>query len=129
MNTRTVKDKIKGLNNPQLGSFGEYLFSNYILNELHKRLVKVHRDGTDFIFDGNAIDVGARRNLNQKYSADIIRNKDAFVFFNKDCCVIKYPSKFEAKISWYHVSLLFVKWLINHSPIILPHPVPAAPEY
>jgi len=116
MDIDIAKEIIRKLNNPQLGSFGEYLVAEYGTKVLKKNVIGVHRDGIDLIFDGNKVDVGSQRKLDKGYSGGIIANKDVFVFFCKDACVIHYPSRFEAHLSWEDVSLLFEAWQKNHKP-------------
>ena len=116
MDIDIAKEIIRKLNNPQLGSFGEYLVAEYGTKVLKKSVIGVHRDGIDLIIDGNRVDVGSQRKLDKRYSRGKITNKDVFVFFCKDACIIHYPSRFEANLSWEDVSLLFEEWQKNHKP-------------
>jgi hypothetical protein len=59
-----TKTKILKLNNPQFGSFGEYVFSDYVVNTLKKKLSNLHRDHGHYIFEGNIIDVGSHTRCN-----------------------------------------------------------------
>ncbi len=115
MNLEALKEKIQKMNNPQVGSLGEFIVAEYGKNVLQQEVIGVHRDGVDLIFNGYRVDVGARRQLDKDYYGGKIPNKDIFVFFTKDCCVIKYPSRFEAMLTWEDVGHLFEEWQRNHS--------------
>lgn len=109
-----IKEKIQKLNNPQFGSFGEYIFADYAVNIRKDKVKKVHRDRTDFSINNVNIDVGASRKLTLNYNGKKkIPRKDAFVFFYNDCCFIDYPNVFEAKLEWSYIIELYEKWSVS----------------
>jgi len=119
MSIADTKHEIEKLNNPQFGSFAEFVFVNHVINVRNQDLIKIHRDDADFIMQGNTIDVGGRRMLNKHFTNQTIRNKTVSVFFYKDCCFINYPTIFEAKIDWSDIVSLYKAWRQN-PPIHIP---------
>jgi len=106
-----IKKIIKKLNNPQFGSFGEYVFADYATNILEYEVKKIHRDGIDFSINNVGVDVGASRKLDINYSGrKKIPKKDVYVFFYKDYCFIDYPNNFEAKLNWHSILEQYEKW-------------------
>ena len=109
-----VKKEIKKLNNAQFGSFGEFVFAHYILNIRIEKLQKVHKDDTDFLYGGRAIDVGASRALNKTFKVIEIAGKDIHVHFFSDCCSINYPGHFNYQMDWEAIIPLFNAWEKDH---------------
>jgi hypothetical protein len=109
-----IKENIQKMNNPQFGSFGEYIFADYVVKILKKKIKKVHRDGVDFLFNNVNIDVGASRKLAlTSKKRRRIPGKDVYVVFYKDCCFIEYPGNYEYKLRWSEVVRLYKKWSIS----------------
>jgi len=108
---KMIKENIQKMNNPQFGSFGEYIFADYVVKILKKKIKKVHRDGVDFSFNDANIDVGASRKLTlTSKKRRKIPGKDVYVIFYKDCCFIEYPENFEYKLEWSGIIRLYRKW-------------------
>ncbi len=111
---KMIKENIQKMNNPQFGSFGEYIFADYVVKILKKKIKKVHRDGVDFLFNNVNIDVGASRKLAlTSKKRRRIPGKDVYVVFYKDCCFIEYPGNYEYKLRWSEVVRLYKKWSIS----------------
>ena len=105
---KMIKENIQKMNNPQFGSFGEYIFADYVVKILKKKIKKVHRDGVDFLFNNVNIDVGASRKLAlTSKKRRRIPGKDVYVVFYKDCCFIEYPGNYEYKLRWSEVVRLY----------------------
>jgi len=106
-----IKEIVRKLNNPQFGSFGEYIFADYATNALKYNVKKIHRDGVDFSINNIRVDVGASRKLEINYKGKKkIPKKDVFVFFYNDCCFIDYPDNFEVKLNWSYILEQYEKW-------------------
>ena len=106
-----IKENIQKMNNPQFGSFGEYIFADYVVKILKKEIKKVHRDGVDFLFNNASIDVGASRKLAlDSRKRRKIPGKDVYVIFYKDCCFIEYPGNYEYKLKWPEIVRLYREW-------------------
>lgn len=110
MEIEEAREFIKNLNNPRLGSFGEYVFEYYVKNILREELKRLHRDGADFVFRNNKVDVGARRMLDHEYTEKVIKNKDVSIFFFKDYCSIISPNQLSHKFNWLSITSIFKDW-------------------
>jgi hypothetical protein len=109
-----IKNSIKKLNNPQFGSFGEFIFKHYVVEKLNHELIKVHKDGIDFKLNGKKIDVGSSRRFNRKDKNKTIKNKDAYVLFYDEKCNIIIPNYFDVELSWKKIELQFKRWSDGH---------------
>lgn len=114
MDALIVKKELEKMNNALFGSFGEYIFAHYVLKILKKKLLSVHKDSIDFIFESTPVDVGSSRALNKPFTPKKITGKDVFVHFFSDCCSINYPEHFVQKLEWQEIAVLFPLWRKDH---------------
>lgn len=55
-----LRRKISALNKARLGSFGEFIFQSYFKNSLNADVQEKHSDDTDYIVNGEPVDVKTR---------------------------------------------------------------------
>ncbi|MFK7948670.1 MAG: hypothetical protein AB8G11_13850 [Saprospiraceae bacterium] len=109
-----MKKEIANLNNPQFGSFGEYVFSFFVKNNLKEPLESYHKDGKDFLFRNKYVDIGANRKLNKYFRVTKISNKDVSIIFFEDFCFINYPNEIKHLLNWKEIDLIYNLWKKGH---------------
>jgi hypothetical protein len=109
-----VIESIKELNNPQFGSFGEYIFEHQLADQ---KLQRKHSESTDFILNGKSIDVKSARLFNEyrtvskNYHGKRISGiYYAFVQFYSNIVFCSLEEKIIFTIDYKEIKILFCEW-------------------
>jgi hypothetical protein len=121
-----INTKIKKLNKPRLGSFGEYLFVYCIKKKKKMHIEKKHSNHTDYVVNSRNVDVKTtRKNINKdafptpQYNGK--RKKGihyALVEFFANGARVKIEKSKVGLIGLNSLDKLFKKWASNHKIIV-----------
>jgi len=126
-----LKKLISKLNNPRKGSFGEFIFENVIKENPINSISRFHRNRTDFVLNGENIDVktstqniaiqrGDLREFKGNKIEGVKYSKVDFWLEGAEVSIGNIKLKF---LKWKKISALFDKWLNSHrAPAGVPQP-------
>jgi hypothetical protein len=116
-----VIEAIKELNNPQFGSFGEYIFEYQLADQ---KLQRKHSESTDFILNGKSIDVKSARLLNEyRTDSKTYHGKKisgiyyAFVQFYSNIVLCSLDEKIIFTLDYREIKSLFCEWKKNRKKV------------
>jgi len=102
---------LKNLNAPRIGAFGEYLFKYFSKEVLRVEIYGHHKNDTDFIVDGERVDVKTKVGINAKFNYQ--ENKDilyAFVEISGNDARILFKGR-DYKIQNDDLGMLWNRWI------------------
>jgi len=116
-----VIEVIKELNNPQFGSFGEYIFEHQLSEQ---EIQRKHSESTDFILNGKSIDVKSARLLNESCTDSKTYNGKklsgiyyAFVQFYSNIVLCSLDGKIIFSLHYKEIKVLFLEWQKNRKKV------------
>jgi len=118
--TASMIETIKELNNARFGSFGEFLFESHYVNANIKRK---HSESTDFILNGEAIDVKATRKFDlaatyRKYIGKRVEGVSyAYIQFCKSEVVCYIESKKAFTKTYEEIEPIFADWKMHRKSV------------
>jgi hypothetical protein len=114
------RDTIKKLNNARIGSLGEYIYECF--NKDKGVLYKKHSERTDFVFNGQNVDIKTIRKLNEKfekiykYKGERVSGiKYILVEIFSDRIIITDEEKVLDSFDWNNLKKTYNEWKNNRN--------------